>query len=286
VRRALLLALALGACSQGQPTNNVTPQQSQAASGYALRSNVEGASLVRLAELPKVTSLPRDSNPNGFCEERYIEPKTAAGKLAERRGWRVRQEKRFHQFEAVVIVRGLTPLFGDRCQAVDPNIAFFEGDRLIGILYPKGKDGIRIDSLELVNNHLRIWSEDPVAEGQVDLDGANLHFDAITGSDLVCNGKDRVPAMFGDTYPQARAALIAAGWSPVPSEEELRGEVYTEARKRFPELDYCLDTGYGECGFTFVAKDGVTLSIETLSGIDDPTFSSYSACDDKPDQDP
>lgn len=271
---ALALALAICACSPGQQT--APPNGSAAKGGYALRSNVPGASLVQVTELPAVTSA--HVLVEGYCAERFVKPASAAARLAEQKGWRVLQEAKFHQLQAVLIVRGLEQMTSGRCASIDANIAFFDGGRLVGVLYPKGKDAIAIGAMELVDNHLRIWSPDPAAQGQVDLDGTNLTFDRITGSDRVCNGKYRVPAVFGQPYPEARRTLIAAGWRATPSTEEMvEDERLTRYRRRFPEFDYCAGTGYGECSFTLTAADDVTrLTVTTLGDIDDARVSSYS----------
>ena len=275
--------LAISACSAAQNSASKSEGASTklaASNGYTLRSNVTGASLVRLAELPSTTPLPIE--PESNCAH-FIQPASAGGRLAARKSWRLLQEQLFYQFQAVLIVRGGDPLTSGRCNYIDANVAFFEGERLIGILYPKGKDGIRIAGMEVVDGHLRIWSTDPSAQGQVNLKGTNLSFDEVKGSDSVCNGKFHVPVVFGQPYPQARPTLIASGWSARPSKEEMPAD-QIEYRRRFPELDSCAGTGYGECGFTLIAADGVTkLFITTLGGIDDMAVSSYEvACDGKP----
>jgi hypothetical protein len=37
--------------------------------------------------------------------------------------------------------------------------AFFEGERLVGLLYSKGKDGIGIKRVERIGDHLRVWDD-------------------------------------------------------------------------------------------------------------------------------
>ncbi|MBO9713699.1 hypothetical protein [Sphingomonas sp.] len=279
-RAAPFLALAIAACSSGPDQGKgSTSKPAQSGAGYALRSNVTGASLVRLAELPSVKPLPADQS---WCDERFIAPKSAAGKLASGKGWHVTQEATFRQFQVVLVVRGLEAMTSGRCKGIDANLAFFEGDRLVGVLFAKGKDGVAIDSVEQVGDHLRVWSPDPVAQGQVNLSGANLSFDRVTGDDLVCGGKYRVPtAILSQTYPEARRTLAAAGWSPLPSKAEV--DFGGDLRKRFPETDSCAGTGYGECGFTWIAADRLAaMSITTLGGPDEPTMSGYSvACGGK-----
>jgi hypothetical protein len=171
-----------------------------------------------------------------------------------------------------------------RCNSIDANIAFFEGAKLIGVLYPKGKNGIGISAMELTNNHLRVWSTDPMAQGQVNLNGAALTFDKIAGSDSVCNGKYRVPTLYGLRYSKARRELAVAGWLPQPHHEAVEGDYRTgDYRKRFPETDSCAGTGYAECRFSLLAKDGSAwVNVVTLGEDDDPVVSDYAtSCEPK-----
>lgn len=275
-RTALVIALLASACSQAPQSTNNTAVAGEV-SGYSLRSNVEGASLVKVGELATVQ--PAKVEIEGYCAERFIEPKTAGGKLAAGKGWRVTQEAKFNQFNAVLIVRGLDPMTSGRCQAIDANIAFFESDRLVGILYPKGKDGISIGTMLTENGHFRIFSPDPMLQGQLNLSGTNLTFDRVTASDSVCDGKFTVPNLHGLDYPQARRKLLAAGWLAKPSTMEAdENDSVISFRQKFPETDGCAGTGYGECSFTLTAADGrAGLSVTTLGGFDDAVVSSYEA---------
>jgi hypothetical protein len=287
---ALLLgALALPACSAKTTSGNnrsVSPPAAATISAaaaaqprYALRSNVRGASLVRIEQLAAVTPTPIEAD--NWCSERFVRPTSPGGKIAMKRGWRVVQETKFHQFEVVLIVRGLEKMTSSRCASIDANVAFFNGDQLVGVLYPKGKDGISIAAIEPVGAHLRVWSPDPLVQGQATLAGTSLTFDDVTGNDSVCAGKYQVPPVFSRNYSEARRMLIAAGWVPVPPTPEPNEYPFvTEYRKRFPEVESCSGTGWDECGSSFAARHGAaTLGIAFFGDGDDPAVSGYSvAC--------
>lgn len=283
MKRTTLLALALAGCSSGQQSaSNTATAQAPARSegGYALRSNVEGASLVRLTELARVTPAPLE--PDSYCSERLVQPESEAGKLAAAKGWRIAQEEVFHKLQAVLILRGYERMTSGRCNSIDANIAFFEGTKLIGVLYPKGKDGIGISAMEPIDDHLRVWSTDPMAQGQLNLAGESLTFDKIIGSDSVCGGKYRVPAIFGLRYSAARRLLATAGWTPRPHQDATGGDDRTgDYRRRFPETDACAGTGYAECRFSLRASDGQAwINVDTLGEDDDPYVNMYDAsCD-------
>lgn len=245
---------------------------------YALRSNVTGASLVRIEQLPTVT--PYGDNSDDYCGER-LRATTVGGKIAEQRGWRVVKEAQFHGLDAVLVVRGYDPGTSGHCFSKDPNLAFFEEDRLVGVLYSKGKSGIGMNDVQNVGDHLRLW-DDVSAVGQISLNGAALTFERVTGSDEVCDGKYRVPVVFGQPYSKARQILGNSGWIAQPSTEETSEGDRTESyRTRFPEVDSCSGTGYAYCSFGLSAQDGVArLSITTAGEDDDPGVTNYSvSCD-------
>lgn len=248
------------------------------AGGYALRSNVAGASLVRLEQLPTVK--PYGDTADDYCGDR-VRPATARGKMAAQRGWLVVNETRFHDLNAVLLVRGFDPGTSGHCFSKDPNLAFFDGDRLVGVLYSNGKDGIGMNDAEDVGGHLRV-RDDLSPVGQVNLNGTDLTFDRVTGSDEVCSGKYRVPVVFSQPYSKARRILGRSGWIARQSTGEVIEDGRTENyRARFPEVETCSGTGYARCFFVLSANDGVAkLSITTAGEDDDPVVTDYDvSCD-------
>lgn len=277
----LLPPLLLTACSPGKDASSNAVKAEPAK--YALRSNIVGASLVRIDALPTVT--PYGENGDDYCGER-VAARTAAGKSAEQKGWRVVQETKFHGLDALLIVRGYDPGTSSHCFSKDPNLVFLEGEKIVGVLYSKGKNGIGINAIEIVGDHLRVW-DDNMAIGQLNLADNRLTFDSITGSDPACKGKYQVPVVFGQPYSKARRILGKAGWVTSPSTEDAGGDERTESyRTRFPEADYCSGTGYAYCRFSLKARDGkATLFITTTGEDADPVATAYAvSCDGaKPD---
>ena len=259
-------------------TATVALESSPEQTTYSLRSNIAGASLVRIEQLPTVT--PYGDNSDDYCGE-TLRATTAGGKIAEQRGWRVVKEAQFHGLDAVLVVRGYDPGTSGHCFSKDPNLAFFKGDRIVGVLYSKGKNGIGMNDVQNSGDHLRVW-DDVSAVGQISLDGAALTFDRITGSDEVCDGKYRVPVVFGQPYSKARQILGNSGWIARPSTEETSEGDRTEGyRTRFPEVDSCSGTGYAYCSFGLSAQDGVAkISVTTAGEDDDPVVTNYDvSCD-------
>lgn len=271
------LALSANASPPGAIIANEPPASSLASSmpaAFTFRSNVIGASFVRFAELPTVT--PYGDDPNEYCGK-VFHAATPQGRMAERHGWRVVQETRYHGFNAVLIVRGYDQGTSSHCFAKDPNLAFFDGEHLVAVLYSKGEKGIGMNAVESIGDHLRIW-DDLSAVGQISVKGENFTFDRVSGDDEVCGGKYRVPAVFGLPYSKARTILGKVGWLPKRSSEKTfgSGDRTLDYRSRFPEADSCSPTGYGYCAFALHAQSGVaTLEITTAGENEDPGVVSY-----------
>ena len=267
-----------GVLEKAVPARGKAPAR---ATGYAFRSTVPGASFVRLGQLPTATPYGDISE---HCSELIQAATTLGGRLAEQRGWRVVEEKRFHGLDAVLVVRGFEEGTSSHCFSRDPNVAFFQGDRLVGVLYSRGPDGFGMNALENVGRHLRVWGDlSPV--GQFNLDGTDLTFDPVTGSDEVCGGRYRVPAVFNRDYASARPILRRSGWVPRPRTEESAERIRAPWLAPFPEVDDCSGTGYGFCGFDWVSERGdARLAIITAGGADDPMVISYGvSCDGRQD---
>lgn len=266
---------------------NIATADADAPSGaktLALRSNVAGASLVRLKQLPATT--PYGDNSDGYCGERR-RPSTPGGQIAENRGWRVVNEAKFHGLDAVLIVRGYDPGTSGHCFSKDPNLAFFDSDRLVGLLFSKGEKGIGMNNIEIVGEHLRVW-DDMSPVGRVALVDDDLTFDHVTGSDEVCDGKYRVPAVFGQPWSKARRLLGSSGWIAKPSTKEtFEGDRTRDYRTRFPEVDACSGTGYAYCSFGLAAKDGIArLNVTTAGEDEDPVMVRYDVSCDGSGQEP
>ncbi|WP_040308725.1 SHOCT domain-containing protein [Asticcacaulis biprosthecium] len=252
---------------------------------YALRSNVAGASLVRLQQLPAVKSY--DGDADNYCgDPDQYKAQTPGGKIAQQQGWRVVKEEAFQRLDSVFIIRGYDPGTSGHCFTKDANLAFFDGGQLIGVLYGKGKNAIGINNIEIVGDHLRV-SDDVIPVGQISLKNHSLTFDKITGSDVVCGGEYNVPVVFGQTFSKARELLGNSGWKAPPgTKERFVGDDAQVDPLRFPELDSCSGTGYAYCFFTLQAKGGVAkLSIITQGESDDPVVVDYKVfCDGRDDE--
>lgn len=250
----------------------------EAAATYAFQSQVSGATFEPLAELPTVK--PYDGDQDGYCDQ-PISATTAGGSLAEKRGWRVMKEAKYHDLDAVLMVRGFDPGTSGHCFPKDANVAFFEGDKLLGTLSAAGKNGIGINTFENIGGYLRIW-DDLMPVGQIDLTSKTFTFAKVTGSDEVCGGKYRVPTAFGKPYSKARELFGKAGWNPTINTEDTGGDTRTDDyRSRFPETGSCAGTGYAYCSFELQASKGpATLAVTTAGEDEDPRVVGYDvSCD-------
>jgi hypothetical protein len=244
-------------------------------------SHIAGASLVGIAELPPVPSHAAD---NADCTDCFVVPKTAGGQVAAAKGWHVVQEAKLGDLDAVLIVSHMEQQTSGRVEPEDANVALFDGAKLVGILFGKGKQGIEIAKLEPAGGELRVWSAIPESlQGRLHVRGTAISFDRVTGSDAVCNGAYRVPAVFNDSYSQARSALTKAGWIPLPQVREPDTIEPDTPEARYAETDDCAGTGFAQCIFDYkAAKGSARLNITTHGEGEDPIVSTYAVTCDPP----
>lgn len=73
----------------------------------------------------------------------------------------------------------------------------------------------------------------------------------VTGASAACE----LPEIVGKPYPEAREAMIAAGWNPEPQSEPMedRARFATWVHVRgYDEVESCAGTGVAPCRFAFV----------------------------------
>ncbi len=89
-----------------------------------------------------------------------------------------------------------------------------------------------------------------------------------------------VPVIRGLSYDQARAALLAAGWSPGHGSQfsELSGNQSVFHDRGYTELRSCALNGKATCSFEFVGKGGVLLKVIT-TGEENPVLDTKAIVD-------
>jgi hypothetical protein len=292
---ALAVAIGLGALvfvlTRGSPESrsraaianaaeapDTTPSPA-AADAYTITTTNPEVKVALIGALPKSPGSSADAD----CNERFASPpKSPGAKIAAAKGWLIADEGRLGPLTAVAIASGFVSGTSSFCLADHGNVALFDGDRLVAILYTReGEDGDQIGGFEAVSGALRIATGGPVMPlGDLTLSGHAIRFGPFAALDAVCGGRRQVPSIYGRTIAVARRKLMAAGWKPVPAKDDPdAGEIgYFAADLRkagIVEVEDCLPTGYGQCHFTYAAGRD-TLGVGSI-GDSPEKVASYSA---------
>ena len=251
-------------------------QRAQCADQLQVASAIPSIRITAATELP--------ANPDGGGIDEYcsdlsppfkITAKSAGGQLVTKRGWIVTSETKLGNYDAVTFVGALDAATSATCVHRDGNLAIFDGSRLIAIAYarPRADDGLG-SAEQIDGRRIRLhWGLPgaPIADVVLD-DGVRIEHTAR--EDRVCGGAALVPNIFQQDIHKARKTLLAYGWRPRRSAEQLNGEMDEVLRKQgVVEVEYCSGTGYGYCGFNYVSRKGFRLAV--TSAGDDPNVIDY-----------
>lgn len=92
--------------------------------------------------------------------------------------------------------------------------------------------------------------------------------DCVVRKDDVADGRAGIPALFKETYLNARTTLVSEGWLPREIKWNQRHDgpcimFCEEVATSFPEVIACAPTGYAECRFEFRDATGRVLVVVT-----------------------
>ena len=256
---ALIIALTPGA-PEGEVSNTASDAPIEQAtavtaapSGYSIASSDRMVKAALLAELPKAP--PRDDDSDeGYCDQYHAAPVSTGARTAAAKGWLIAKEGRLGPLTAVTIVATFEPGTSGVCFPRGGNIAFFDGDTLVGILYSAADKDVSIGGFEAVGDRLRVGAGTPAPPyGDITLNDRAIRFGPIAASDSVCGGRRTVPNIYGLSIQAARRKLIASGWKPVPSTAEAEFLTLDLRNEGVVEANGCAPTGYGQCGFSYAA---------------------------------
>ena len=156
------------------------------------------------------------------------------------------------------------------CSISQSNIAIFEQDNLLGIIYLDASDASLIGSIRLMDaGFIRVFSGDaiqmPVADIHLSLNGFELK--TISALTAYCNGTSIVPSVFGKDIIEARNVLINHGFEPIeaiePSLPVWRMHLINDGIR---EVDACSGIGYSFCKFRYKNENS---SVNLITAGDD-----------------
>ena len=140
-----------------------------------------------------------------------------------KKGWPVIAEVQFAQYKLIAFAGKFEPNTSSTCQISQSNIAIFENDDLLGVIYLGSSKDTLIGDLELMDNgfFVRIISgslaQKPVAE--LHLSPTGLALKPISSIISYCDGKVIVPNTLGVNIVDGREIMFEFGFTPIPNEQ-------------------------------------------------------------------
>ena len=170
-----------------------------------------------------------------------------------KKGWPVIAEVQLAQYKFIAFAGKFKPNTSSTCEISQSNIAVFEDDELLGVIYLGNPEDALIGNLELMDaGFIRIYSGrfiwELVAELHLEPEGLRL-ITPISEFTAHCNGKAIVPNTLGENIADGREVMFKFGFTPIPF-EQMPGSWTNEYFPGINELVGC-SNGITFCGFSY-----------------------------------
>ena len=196
--------------------------------------------------------------------------KFSISRSIQNKGWGILSEVRLAKYHFIAFAGSFDGGTSGICRISQSNIAIFEQDNLLGIIYLDGSDASLIGSIRLMDaGFIRVFSGDTIQMPVADIHLSLNAFELKTISDLTahCNGTSIVPSVFGKDIIEARNVLINHGFEPIeaiePSLPVWRMHLINDGIR---EVDACSGIGYSFCKFRYKNENS---SVNLITAGDD-----------------
>lgn len=243
-------------------------------------SEVKDIRIKALSVLPKAGGSASDRDD---CPQVVMKPKSAAAKQVAAQGWAVMADVPLGSaasgaYRAISFAGQLQAGTSATCSITQGNVAVFDNDKLIALAYGKSAEDTAIGTLTaLEGGAVRVWDGDivasPVGDLHVDTDGT-LRLTKIADEDTVCQGRAKVPTLYGMPIDKARKALAAKGWKPVRGGPNGEPRQTALVKRGLVETENCAGTGLAYCDFAYTSPAG-RLTVTTAGEADSPGVVDY-----------
>jgi len=196
--------------------------------------------------------------------------KFSISRSIQNKGWGILSEVSLAKYHFIAFAGSFSGGTSSTCSISQSNIAIFEQDNLLGIIYLDASDASLIGSIRLMDaGFIRVFSGDaiqmPVADIHLSLNGFELK--TISALTAYCNGTSIVPSVFGKDIIEARNVLINYGFEPIeaiePSLPVWRMNLIDAGIR---EVDACSGSGYSFCRFSYNNENS---SVNLITAGDD-----------------
>ena len=196
--------------------------------------------------------------------------KFSISRSIQNKGWGILSEVSLAKYHFIAFAGSFDGGTSGICKISQSNIAIFEQDNLLGIIYLDGSDASLIGSIRLMDaGFIRVFSGDTIQMPVADIHLSLNAFELKTISDLTahCNGTSIVPSVFGKDIIEARNVLINHGFEPIeaiePSLPVWRMHLINDGIR---EVDACSGIGYSFCKFRYKNENS---SVNLITAGDD-----------------
>ena len=196
--------------------------------------------------------------------------KFSISRSIQNKGWGILSEVRLAKYHFIAFAGSFDGGTSGICRISQSNIAIFEQDNLLGIIYLDASDASLIGSIRLMDaGFIRVFSGDTIQMPVADIHLSLNAFELKTISDLTahCNGTSIVPSVFGKDIIEARNVLINHGFEPIeaiePSLPVWRMHLINDGIR---EVDACSGIGYSFCKFRYKNENS---SVNLITAGDD-----------------
>lgn len=243
---------------------------------FALRANADSVGSrsavkvdldVRVDAFPEfryaaTNSLPRHEMELGTDTCQYMtNPETAQGHAVAANDWTVLSEIKITKYTLVSFAGRLERATSNMCYITQANIAIFEGQDLIGIIYTADEDDALISWLTLQEGgRVRVFHGAYIASPIADLvvQPGSIALEPIANYTSYCSGSALVPNIYGKSILAARDELLQWGWAPKAVNADEVGWLPADLQDLgSTEAEGCSGTGAAFCRFIYESNEAV-----------------------------
>lgn len=251
-----------------------------AAANAALGDDV--VSRVHKILVAKTVTLPEGPHPGSgdSCIANFAQPKTAAGKAVQARGWGVMSEEQVGGYQLVSFGGEFVPGLSGACMVHQGNVGIFAGSTLKAILYTGDKGDELIGVLvPREGGSVRLWSGEDLGSPVADIAASSngIVVGKVAAQDSFCHGSVKVPNVYNAPITTARQTIRTAGWQPIAQPVEAATQQEDLHKLGIAEAVSCSGTGYGFCSYSY-GQNGATLNLTSageLGGDNTPFVTDY-----------
>ncbi|ADO44399.1 conserved hypothetical protein (plasmid) [Ketogulonicigenium vulgare Y25] len=235
----------------------------------AYTSNVPSLQITHLQTLPARES-PATAE---YCGDLQAETSAAAHVAAQ--GWAPTAEAELGPLTLVSFVGQQVQALSGTCELLEGNVGIFYGDELLGLIYGTDASLPQIGTITRFDeNTIRIWDGDLLPQPVADLhlaEGGALTLQPPAREQSYCDGTATIPLLYNQQISKARQLLMANGWQPVATTNQVDSFAQTLAAAGIPEVDSCAGTGFGFCAFNYQTQGATAFVVTAGEGSEGGT---------------